>query len=201
MTSLLDSSSVSLLVSNIIIIILGLVQKWEISTVLWVYWTQSIIIGFFQFLRILSLRKFSTGNFTINNQPVLPTEKTKTSTAFFFAFHYGFFHFIYAIFLASVVAKTPENFLSILIGSSVFFVNHFFSFIHNKINDQKFKQNIGALMFAPYARIIPMHLIIIIGALLTNQALLILFLILKTAVDLLTHVLKHRQLLFNNQEL
>lgn len=96
---LADSSLLSLFFSNILVIILAIVQKWDISTVLWVYWMQSVVIGFFQFLRILSLKKFSTENFSINNQPASPTTQTKTFTAFFFTFHYGFFHFIYAIFL------------------------------------------------------------------------------------------------------
>lgn len=189
---LLDSSSISLLSSNFIIIILAVAQRWEIATVLWVYWMQSIIIGIFQFLRILSLKQFSTENFKINNQPVKPTTNTKIFTAFFFTFHYGFFHFIYAIFLTSVVAKTPENFLSILIGSAIFFLNHLYSFIHNKINDEKLTPNIGKLMFAPYIRIVPMHLVIIVGAILGNQAKLIFFLSLKTLADLITHIIKHK---------
>src|SRR3989344_7224626 len=96
---LMNLSLISLLLSNFLVIILAIVQKWDTSTVLLVYWIQSIIIGFFQFLRILSLKKFSTENFKINNQPASPTTQTKIFTAFFFAFHYGFFHFIYAIFL------------------------------------------------------------------------------------------------------
>lgn len=46
-------------------------------------------------------------------------------------------------------------------------------------------------MFAPYARIIPMHLIIIFGAIMSSQIKLILFLGLKTLVDLISHTLKH----------
>lgn len=188
---LLDSSSVSLILSNLIVIILAIVQRWEVATVLWVYWMQSLIIGFFNFLRILSLKNFSTENFTINHHPAQPTINTKLFTAFFFAFHYGFFHFIYAIFLASVIAKAPENFLSILIGAIIFLFNHLYSFIHNNAIDEKAKPNIGKIMFSPYTRIIPMHLVIIVGVLLADQALLVLFLILKTATDLLTHTLKH----------
>lgn len=189
--SFFDSSSITLLVSNIIVIILAVIQNWEVSTVLWVYWMQSVIIGFFQFFRILSLKKFTTKNFTINNQPALPTSKTKIFTAFFFLFHYGFFHFIYAIFLASVVVKVPKNFFSILVGSLIFFINHFYSFIHNKIIDEKLQQNIGKLMFTPYIRIVPMHLIIVFGAIL-GQNMLIVFLILKTITDIIMHVVKHK---------
>ena len=189
---LLDSSSVSLLTSNIIVIILAIVQKWEISTVLWVYWMQSIIIGFFQFLRILFLKKFSTENFIINNKPVLPTPNTKIFTAFFFMFHYGFFHFLYAIFLFNFFRSSQSfNFAYLFLGGFIFFLNHAFSFYQNRTIDQQKTQNIGILMFSPYARIIPMHLIIILGAIFAQFA-LIPFLILKTLTDLIMHIIKHK---------
>lgn len=153
---------------------------------------QSIIIGFFQFLRILSLKKFSTENFKINNQPVLPTNNTKIFTAFFFIFHYGFFHFIYAIFLFNFFKSSqPFDFVNLFLGGFIFFINHFFSYYHNKIVDQQKKQNIGQLMFSPYARIIPMHIIIIFGAIL-GQSTLIVFLLLKTLADLFMHTIRHK---------
>lgn len=191
---LADSSSISLIVSNIIVIILAIVQGWDVATVLWVYWMQSIIIGFFQFLRILSLKNFSTENFTINNQPVSPTLQTKTFTAFFFLFHYGFSHFIYAIFIFNFFKSTKAfDFTYLFLGGLVFFINHFFSYYHNRIIDQQKTPNIGTLMFAPYARIIPMHLVIVLGAFFANQIQLFFFLGLKTAADLLTHIYKHQK--------
>lgn len=189
--SLADSSTLSLLLSNILVIILATVQGWEVSTVLWVYWMQSLIIGLFQFLRILSLKKFSTENLTINNQPALPTTQTKSFTAFFFAFHYGFFHFIYAIFLFNFFTNQPLDFTQLFLGGLIFFLNHTFSYFHNRVIDKQRVQNIGALMFIPYARIVPMHLIIVFGAIL-GQSALIVFLLLKTLVDLLMHTIKHR---------
>lgn len=188
---LTDSSVISLLFSNIIIIVLSIVQGWEITTVLWTYWIQSVIIGLFNFLRILSLKKFSTENFTINNQPALLSSKTKFFTAFFFAFHYGFFHFIYAIFLFQFFSSGPPLDLNYLfLGGLIFFLNHFFSYLHNKIIDEKKTQNIGQMMFAPYARIVPMHLIIVLGVFL-GQSTLLIFLLLKTAVDIVMHTTKH----------
>lgn len=187
----MNLSTLGLLVSNLIVIILSVVQNWEVSEVLWVYWMQSIIIGFFQFLRILSLKKFSTENFTINNRPAPPTLKTKVFTAFFFMFHYGFFHFIYAIFLFSLFTNQPFNFRYLILGSFIFFLNHTFSFYHNRVVDQQRVQNIGSLLFAPYARIIPMHLVIVFGAIL-GQSTLVVFLLLKTLADLLMHTIKHK---------
>lgn len=187
-----DSSSISLLLSNFIVIMLAIVQRWEVSTVLWVYWMQSVTIGFFQFMRILSLKKFSTENFTVNNQPVLPTSQTKIFTAFFFAFHYGFFHFIYAIFLFNFFSSSkPFDFAYFFLGGLIFFLNHAFSFYQNRTADEQKVQNIGTLMFSPYARIIPMHLIIVFGVIL-GQSTLIIFLVLKTLVDLIMHTFKHR---------
>lgn len=189
----MNLSTISLLFSNIIIIILAITQHWEVTTVLWVYWMQSIIIGFFQFLRILSLKKFSTENFKINNQSVSPTFQTKVFTVFFFVFHYGFFHFIYAIFLFNFFTNQPLDFTYLFIGGLIFLLNHAFSFYQNKKIDEQKIQNIGTLMFSPYARIIPMHLIIVFGAIL-GQSTLVIFLILKTLVDLLMHSVKHKTL-------
>lgn len=187
-----DSSFISLLISNILIIILALVQKWDISTVLWVYWMQSVIIGFFQFLRILSLKNFSTDNFTINNKSVLATNGTKIFTAFFFLFHYGFFHLVYAILLFNFLTTQPPDFTYIFTGGLIFFINHTFSFYYNIIIDRTKMQNIGQLMFSPYVRIIPMHLVIIFGAIL-GQASLTIFLVLKTLADLIAHIYKHQK--------
>lgn len=186
-----DSSAISLLFSNILIITLSIVQRWEITTILWTYWIQSVIIGFFNFWMILSLKNFSTKSFTINNQPVLPTSQTKTFTAFFFAFHYGFFHFIYAIFLFQFFSFGRSlDFNYLLLGGLIFFLNHFFSYLYNRTADEQKTQSIGHVMFAPYIRIVPMRLVIVFGAFMGQSALLI-FLMLKTTVDILSHGVKH----------
>lgn len=186
----MNLSIVSLLASNITVIILAIVQRWDTSTVLWVYWMQSMIIGFFQFLRILSLKKFSTEDFKINNQPALPTTQTKLFTAFFFIFHYGFFHFIYAIFLFNFFKNQALDFTYLSLGGLIFFINHTFSYFQNRIVDEQKIQNIGQLMSAPYIRIVPMHIIIIFGAIL-GQSTLIVFLLIKTTADLVMHTFKH----------
>lgn len=192
---LLDRSTLLLILSNILVIILAVWQKWELSTTLWIYWLQSIIIGFFNFIRILTLKNFSVENYKINNQPATNSASTKLFTAFFFAFHYGFFHFIYAIFLMVLIKEQNIAIMSIALGGAVFFTDHFFSFLHNKKADEESKPNIGKIMFSPYARIIPMHLIILLGAGLfltsQNQLLLIFFLLLKTLVDIVAHTRKH----------
>ena len=191
----MNASFISLLISNVAVIVLSMIEKWDVATVLWVYWMQSVIIGFFQFVRIVSLKKFSTEKFTVNNQPVLPTVQTKKTVAVFFAFHYGFFHFIYAILLFNFFKSSETvDFLNLLYGGLIFLLNHFFSFWYYKIIDKRQIQNIGRLMFLPYIRIVPMHMIVIFGMFLGQSALLI-FLALKTIADLFLHTVKHNMTL------
>jgi len=57
--------------------------------------------------------------------------------------------------------------------------------------------NIGTLMFLPYARIVPMHLVIVAGAVWTGRAsglALASFVALKTGADLIMHRAEHRML-------
>jgi len=89
-----DPSALSLIISNLVIILLAVVQKWDISVLMWIYWCQSVIIGFSNFARILSLQEFSTKGFRINKKPVAPTKQTQVKTAFFFLIHYGVLHLI-----------------------------------------------------------------------------------------------------------
>jgi hypothetical protein len=176
----------------LIVIVLALVQGWSLATLLVVYWFQSVVIGFFNLFRILALKNFSTENLKLNNRPVEPTQGTKNRIAFFFAFHYGMFHLIYLIVLTSNLFATKANIdiFYTLVGAAVFAVNHYFSFQHNKQVDERKKQNIGSLMFMPYVRIVPMHLMAASGAV-VSTAPLIIFLLLKTVADLATHTIKH----------
>ncbi len=102
---------------------------------MWVYWLQSITIGFFNFILILQLKEFSTEGFKINDRPTQPTQSTKIFTAFFFLFHFGFFHFGYLMFLlAGAFTKAYGNTLNsaelkfILLTALLFFINHLFSY-------------------------------------------------------------------------
>jgi hypothetical protein len=188
-----DNSLVSLLLVNILTIVVALNQHWSLPIILWIYWAQSVIIGIFNFLRILDLKKFSTNGLEINGTPAKPTKETQMTTAIFFLVHYGFFHFIYGGFLFSFAAASIQSLRAIdfanIVGTVfIFFFNHLYSYLYNKPSDTKV-QNIGQLMFYPYARIFPMHLIIILGFSFSNA--LPVFLVLKTLADVMMHRAEH----------
>jgi len=194
-----DLSLWFLLLANLATVFFATKENWNLLTLLWIYWFQSITIGFFNFIRILQLKEFSTEGFKINDKPVQPTQSTKIFTAFFFLFHYGLFHFGYMTFLLiGILTKAYGNLpnfadlIYVFLTSLLFFINHLFSYVYNRPKDTK-KQNIGVLMFYPYARIIPMHITISLAAFLGFGA-LPLFLLLKTFADCIMHIVEHNLL-------
>ncbi|MBP7828734.1 MAG: hypothetical protein KA248_02320 [Kiritimatiellae bacterium] len=190
-----DWSAASLVASNVLTLAMALIGDWNAGTLMWVYWGQSVIIGFFNFLRILSLNEFSTKGVESNGKSVDPTPATRRGMAFFFLFHYGFFHLVYMVFLVGLAAEGLAQVAAIGLCLAAFLVNHAFSFFYNLKSDRRNVRNIGTVMFFPYARILPMHLTIIFGSALPwNRAVLLLFLSLKTAADLVMHVVEHAAL-------
>jgi hypothetical protein len=189
-----DRSLTVLLLSNLFTIVLALVQQWDVHILMWIYWGQSVVIGYFNVHRILGLEKFSTSGFRINNRPVKPTRATQRQTAVFFAMHYGIFHLVYMFFLLSASGVQPGfPLFSVLVCILAFYLNHRFSYRYNRERERAGIPNIGNVMFFPYVRIIPMHLMIVIGSnfLGNNSFALLLFLLLKTAADITMHVIEH----------
>lgn len=192
-------STLFLIFANLATIIFAVYYQWSFITVLWIYWCQSVTIGFFNFFRILALKDFSTEGFSVNGRQPKPTQATKISTAIFFAVHYGFFHFIYAIFLLAFTLTAAQSLAAeidfIIGGAILFFITHLVSFLFY-LNRQKPKENIGKIMFYPYARIIPMHLTLFLGGIFFGNAsiiVMVFFLLLKTAADVLMHFIEHKE--------
>jgi Na+/H+ antiporter NhaD/arsenite permease-like protein len=191
-----------LVLSNLVTIVIALVQGWSASEVMWIYWAQSIVIGFFNVLRMFRLHEFSTDGVKMNDRPVQPTPSTRRSMATFFAFHYGFFHFIYFFFLAADGAlPRGTELISFAVCIAAFVVNHTVSFRENVEEDLKRRPNIGSMMFFPYLRIIPMHLTIILGGIFPRESrwVLLLFLSLKTVADLAMHLVEHGKFTVSTQ--
>jgi len=185
-----DVSAWMLILSNIVVIFLAVKEQWPLSTVIWTYWWQSVIIGLFTVTKILSLRDFSTEGVTLQDKPVAPSKETKRRSALFFSVHYGFFHLCYALILLALL-KNVHDIKHIALAALIFFANHLFSFIYNRKEDQQRRQYLGGIMGFPYARIIPMHLFVLTGGFLFPGSFLVIFLILKTLADVIMHVIGH----------
>lgn len=182
-----DISFWALLFSNGITITIAVKENWSLVIIVMVYWIQSCIIGLFNTLRMLSLK--TSEPLYINKKPVL--KEAKYVAAVFFTFHYGLFHLVYGAFLL-LFAFISESKISIgylVIAGAIFFFDHLFSFNYNRKRDEQTKRGIMRLMFFPYARILPMHVIILVGV--VSGGSILLFLGLKTLADVFMHVVEH----------
>lgn len=160
------------------------------KTIVWIYWLQSVFIGLFNFLDLLTVKNPETTSMTINGQPVNKSWKTKGCAAFFFLFHYQFFHLVYAIFLLTII-KGKLDILFLQLALLVIVFEGVLSFIRNKKMQQDNPVNFGRLFFLPYLRIIPMHLMILAPAFLGISNILV-FLVLKTLADIGMHILTRK---------
>ena len=210
-----DHAARGIVASNLLTLVIAWWQDWPLALMLWPYWCQSVVIGWYARKRILALGTFSTEGFRVNGQAVEPTPQTQRSTANFFAVHYGFFHLVYFIFLltmssmsgapsaagdgTAVIQPSFERIhafdVLLILGLAVsFWLSHRASHREHVAADLRRVPNIGSLMFLPYLRVIPMHLTIIFGMTLGDGLGRLLFGTLKTVADVAMHKIEHRWL-------
>jgi hypothetical protein len=174
------------------VLVLALHQHWSLSSLLLLYWAQSVVIGIAHFCRILSLDKFSTEGYKINDRPVEPTPQTRRLTAGFFAAHYGLFHVVYLGFIFGFGRGAAIWSAWLALCTALFALNHLWSYRRNRELDRQGTPNIGALLFMPYVRIVPMHATFLSGALFAPAGIgIVFFVVLKTAADVAMHVVEH----------
>ena len=188
-----DISLLAILFGNLLSAVMAFIYDWSLGEVMWIYWGQSVTVGVTNYIRIMSLKEFSTEGFTSNGSPVPENEAGKRSTATFFAFHYGAFHAAYAVFLwqempLDMIQQGTAAMMIVCLSAFVF--SHSFSLSQNMTKDFKDKKpNLGTLMFYPYMRILPMHLTIIFGSM--SGLGMVIFMGLKTLADLGMHMVEH----------
>jgi hypothetical protein len=189
-----DASAISLVMANLLAIAMALYEGWDLRELMIIYWSQSVIIGYFSFHRMRDLREFSTEGVSSNGRALAPTAETKRSMSVFFMLHYGMFHLVYLVFIfADERNVLGSDVYLILVCIAAFLVNHWYSYAEHREMDATRKPNIGTIMLFPYARIVPMHLTIIAGGTFSHgsTALLLLFLGLKTLADVVMHKIEH----------
>lgn len=182
-------SSAGLPISNLIVFWLALRDGWEWSEIAALYWFQNVLIGSFYFLRLLLLRRFDPSGLRVNRRPIDESGNSQFMVAFFFLVHYGLFHLGYLAFLSeSSTARTPVS-PGILLGcAACFLFHHLQVFLRQHSADLRSRPNLGRIMFAPYARVAPMHLALFAGFTFSSgENRLMVCMGLKILADLLMH--------------
>jgi hypothetical protein len=181
-----------LLGANMVPLLGVLLLDWSVGDIMLLFWLESAIVGFFNILKMFRIAGpmvifyslFSIGHFGA-----------------FMAVH---LMFIFSLFIDSSgqsvsLAEMAEIFRNLWPAIVALVISHGFSFIENFLGQQEYRtRNIGEQMSQPYARIITMHMTLIIGGFLllalNSPALALCLLIaLKTAADGKAHVKAHKQ--------
>ena len=204
----------SLIFANIVTIVLAILGNWDLATVMFIYWAQSIIIGIFTVVSLIGADTAALG--ADLQKPIDEREGTEKITprfvwfykfmiAGFFTLHYGLFHWGYYTFIVESGLFGTVNFSDpgIWLSCALFFANHLYSHITYRHEGPEGSEFINEHFFTPYRRIIPMHLTIIFGSIVilaleifgitSTLPVLVLFLLLKTYSDISAHLIKHER--------
>ena len=201
-SELLRPSFIALIAANLFPVYGVVFLRWEVFPLLMLFWLENIIIGVYNVLRMLLAAPGEAAGWG-EKLFVIP----------FFCVHYGMFALGHGLFLFGVFGGyfmgdmpfPPDAavVLQIIREAQVEWailalaVSHGLSFVLNYIGRGEYRQaSAGQLMAQPYARVVLLHVTIILGgflvvALQSPIAGLLFLVVLKTALDILAHLREH----------
>ena len=212
---------VALVAANLVPLIGVLFFGWDVWGILIIYWLENGVVGFFNVLKMRRAAGPETGattraggrtrrvSMTINGRPASGSEKSFLIP--FFIMHYGMFWVVHGIFVlllptfAVMGAEGQSDFgtnldpLAIVFAVVVLFISHGVSYELNYVGRGEYlRTTAGAEMFAPYGRLVVLHITIIFGAILIGTtgapaSAVVVLVLLKIALDLGLHLAQHRE--------
>jgi Family of unknown function (DUF6498) len=191
----LPTSAFLLVITNILPLIGVLVYNWNLIDILFLYWAESGVIGFWSISRIL-FAKFD------NRGPVLIfIVLFRIFACLFFFIHFGGFMAGHGIILYTIAVeflKMNVHPLELLRATwiilAILFISHGYSFVTNYLmKGEKDRERGKEFMIDPYKRIFVMHFTLVCGmgpVIFLKQPvyLLVTFIVLKTSLDLWAHL-------------
>jgi len=196
-----DLSTWALVITNIVTISVAYLQNWPFATIIWVYWCQTLMIGFFAFIRVVSLADLSPGG--VDQLSLRLHKEGRLRAGFFFLAHFTVVQACLTFTLWALIGPVTSVNLGILLPSALlFFGNHLFSYMYHKKSDRIVYKNVGLSAFRPYLRLLPVLVSILFSGMviaafflvreqqLVPVAFLVLF-ICKTSADVSAHRFEH----------
>ena len=183
-------SLIALILINLASVLGIIFLKWNSGFILLSYWLESLVVGFYTVLKMRKARKIGDVKAHIGSKSVKPE---KYFLIPFFIIHYGIFMFGHLAFLL-VIVSINSNINSVtdtIIWLPIFFIalllSHGISYRQNFIGNKEYEnKDVSQIMMSPYARIIPMHIAILVGFMLGSPA--ILLVLIKTVIDVFSHI-------------
>jgi hypothetical protein len=191
----LDSPTVlALIAANLVPLFGMLFLDWSLFPIMFIFWLESALIGSFNALKLLFKCTFKSFFLMV-----------------FFVVHFGGFTAIHLKIIFELFSPDKVEYLSLLPPAAlmtdqimlvwpaflVFVVSHGISFVYNFIGKQEFlRMDPEKQMFAPYKRVMIMHVTIIFGALFIQYLgapvlALVVLILFKIAIDAEAHQREH----------
>jgi len=192
--TLSSSSSLVLIVANLIPVAGSVFLGWSLSDVMVLYWAESAVIGLFNIFKIIIIGRWAA-----------------LFAAPFFVGHFGgfmavHFLFIYTIFVKQFqagnagdneLAEVALLFTSLWPALAALFISHAFSFFSNFLGRREYLgKTVNNQMSEPYSRIIFMQVVLIFGGGLTMALgspvpVLLIMIVVKIVFDVKAHLKQH----------
>lgn len=200
-------SSWVLLLANTVPLLGVLVLGWEVFPILFLFWSENVLVGLFTVLRMLGLRPLC-----------VRTWLGKVFTIPFFVFHFGLFTAIHGIAVFSIFgtgSRVPSNYTlegpypppDMILDTIEIYglwpalialgLSHGFSWGHNFLVRGEYREaTLDTIMLAPYSRVIVLHLVVMAAGFLimvlgAPLGALLFLILLKAGADLRSHAREH----------
>lgn len=196
----LPPSALVLIGANLIPLVGVLAFHWTVYSVLLLYWSENVVIGGFNILRMVFAQPQNVA-----------ADVSKVFLVPFFTFHYGMFTLVHGMFVVTLFGPGTRGFSPAMLltavrqagigwGCLAVAASHAFSFAHNYLASGEYRNAAPyVLMFQPYARVMILHVTILVGGFLAQVmgaplVTLVVLVGLKTAIDLYAHLAERRKL-------
>ena len=204
---------VALVVANAIPLFGVLFLGWNVWLILIVYWLENGIVGVFNVLKMLRaegpMAAGQAGGMRMNGKPV--DGSSKAAIIPFFVMHYGIFWVVHGVFVLALpvfndmspvdseVMTSGFNPGAVALAVIALTVSHGVSFYWNFLRGGEYRRvSAAGQMFAPYARLVVLHLTVIGGGIAIAStgapAVAVVILVgLKIVLDIGLHLAEHRK--------
>jgi hypothetical protein len=213
---------VALILANLVPLAGVLFFGWDVWGILIIYWLENGIYGVFNVMKMRRAEGPEDGSptatratrqrldsLTINGRPASGSDKAALIP--FFIVHYGMFWVVHGIFVLtfpafaiSGAAGEPDfgstlDPLVILFALICLSISHGVSYRFNYVGRGEYLRTTAAnQMFAPYGRLVILHVTIIFGAILISMtgapaSAIVVLVLLKIALDVGLHLAEHRE--------
>lgn len=194
-----DRSTLSLIAANLFAAAIAVAFKLSLRDMLLVYWVQSVVIGLSFFIRMLSVQRYAVLGPDPHNPQYLVTEDGasggKTFHAVMFLLIFIVVHAVYLGVLTGFGTRAGTHIgTGLVLCGLVFAVNHIYALARSIRLDRGGIANLSMMTFLPWLRVVPMQAVIFLGVQLSGgTAVMLLFIGLKTAVDVLVEIMEHHE--------